>query len=365
MSELNTGTTAFATPPQAPPGRPRPFNAARAQALISGLLLLIIGGTCLGVDYLSRSSRVASWLMRSELRKWKQENLQYQHRIYFADFEDRLLLEELPQADYSTGGVYFLGASNIKVSIMPWLLDDELRRRTGNYGLSAARHSQQFQFLRLLVEHRGLAAAGDKTLIVLGLYHTTAVAVGDGDNAEYFASLFRRHGLYTYDPAGGMAPVALSDLERTIRIRKARCAGFLKALRTGGTRNSFKPARHNPEAYRQDRIKYMGPRWKEEMADQVAELDRMIAYIQAHNLRVMAVYLPLASWDNSLPYAAEYKRLTQAICQGRNVPVTDFSDLLADDKFHDSTHANYVGQQKLHQALLEIVKAHLHAVDGN
>ena len=191
----------------APPAPRRPFDPARAQVALAGLLLAIICGTCLSVDGLARSPAVAERLMRSELREWKAKGLQNQHKVFFIDFEDRLLLDELPKADYSRGGVYFLGASTVKVSIMPWVLGDELSWRVGNYGLSAATPDQQFQFLRYLVEHKGLAAGGDRNLVVLGLYYGTAVDAENRPNAEYFPQLFRRHGLYTYDTVDGIAPV--------------------------------------------------------------------------------------------------------------------------------------------------------------
>lgn len=341
------------------PGLRRPFNPAGAQACLTGLLLLIICGSCLGVDYFARSPLVAKWLMSSELREWKHKNLQHQHRMYFADFEDRLLLDELPQADFSKGGVYFIGASNVKVSIMPWLLSDNLRQRVGNYGFSASTPAQQFQFLRYLVEHKGLAVAGDKTLVVLGLFYGTAYTAEDRPNATFFEKLFGRHGLFTYTQADGIAPVPMSGLERTLRIEKVRCAGFLDALCHLGTKSSYKPTKHDPEAYRKYRIDFLGENWREGMSSQVAELGKMIAYLRARGVRVMVIYMPQATWHDSLPHPAEFRKQTESLCQACDIPIVDFSKLLADGDFYDSTHANYVGQHKLHQAMMEIVDRHL------
>lgn len=357
------------TPPPAATAAPlasprRPFHPSRAQVGLCGLLLVVICGACLAVDCLANSPRVAAWMMRRELREWKDKSLQYQHKIYFSDFEDRLLLEELPHTDFSQGGVYFFGASNVKVSIMPWNLSDDLRRRVGNYGLSASTPAQQSQFLHYLVEYKGLAEAGEKNLIVFGLFYGTAVNPEKRLNADYLPELFRRHGLFTYDPAEGIKPVPMSDLERTVRIEKARCAGFLAALRHGRTRSSFKPTKHDPEGYRQFRTQYMGDNWRQEMAVQTAEFGRLLDYLHDHHLRVMVIYMPLATWNDPMPQPEEFRRQTESLCRSRGVPIADFTRLLPDCDFYDSTHANYNGQQKLHQAMLEIVERHLRQVDG-
>jgi hypothetical protein len=306
------------------------------------------------VDLLARSGHLHERIQAKALARWQKTNSQYQYKLGFADDEDRLLLKEIPEADYSRGGVGFFGASNVRASIMVWALPADQRRLIHNYGLSSATYSQQFQFIRLLVEHEGLlAAGGDKTLIVLGLFYANAVIIENRPTRQYFPALFRRHGLYTYDPREGIQPVAMNPLRRFLLVEKARCGGLLNYDLDPVT-HVMPPGRHEPAKYQQYWTDYMGADWQQDLPRELDQLGRLIDYLHARGASVAAVSTPLGSWHRQLPYPAAFARQVAPLLAAKAVPVIDLTDLLADEEFNDSAHANYLGRQKLHAAMLDI-----------
>ena len=204
-------------------------SLAWTQTGISLVVLLAMLGTCGLIDLTARNGQLAGWVESRRLARWKQDNTTYQHALGFVDFENRLLIDEIPRADYCRGGVYFVGSSTVVMSLMSWELPPGQRELIHNYGISGASHAQQFHFIRYLVEHEGLlAAGGEKSLVVLGLFYGNAAPTESGVNGQYVADLFRGQGLFAYSDAGGIEPAAGSGLPRKLRFEKARCSNFLR-----------------------------------------------------------------------------------------------------------------------------------------
>ena len=352
----------------------------KTQVAISATLLIIVLLTCLGIDVFARRDQFSFEDRRQEV--WKRTNSQYQYLLGFSDFEERLLLDELPKADYSHGGVYFIGSSNLKVSLMSWELPPDLQGLIHNYATSNATHRQEFHFIRYLVEHEGLLeAGGEKTAIVLGLFYHSATDPKNQHlyDRDFFTELFNRYGMYTYSTEKGIIPVQMSRLERYLRIEKIRCSNYLQRLLNRievllhniilaplGKENKTENLRLKPtlapdiEEYHAHWHKAMGPDWEASMAIQMQELNRLIEYLQERKVHVSAFLLPLASWHHDLPYPEAYWKQVNAVCDARSVPLIDLTRLLADDEFNDSNHANYNGQQKLHAAMMDIALPLLH-----
>ena len=199
------------------------FVARRYQAITSLALLTVLVGTSLVTDLLARNRGLEKSLMSLSSEFAKKTNTVFSNTGNFIDFEDRVLLDEIPQADYSRGGVYFFGTSTMKWAFTTWDLPAEQKRFIGNYGIGASSHTDQLRLIQYLIEQRGFLTAGERDLVILGV----TFRLGRRDPPTgYFASLLRRHGLYTITPDERIVPVPMSAVERWLRIEKARSGGF-------------------------------------------------------------------------------------------------------------------------------------------
>ncbi|HYW80791.1 MAG TPA: SGNH/GDSL hydrolase family protein [Thermoguttaceae bacterium] len=351
-----------------------PSKTARVQTFVSLAVALAVLATCVGIDLLARNERLAGWVQSRRLRRWVAADSTYQHALGFVDFEHRLLLDEIPRADYSRGGVYFIGSSTVVMSLMTWELPTEWRELIHNYGISGADHTQQFHFVRHLVEHEGLlTAGGEKTTIVLGLFYGNAAPNEGGPNGRYIGELFRNQGLFRYDEVSGIQPVAMPDSERFVRYEKARCGNFLRRslYNSGlsgdlniGIRPDIRPTPNYTIRQRQEFWqRRMGADWTTTMAEQVDALARMVDYLQERNVRVLGVFLPMGSWQDELPYAEAYRHQVVQVCRKDSVPLIDLADLLEDKDFSDSVHFRCRGQRKLHARLTQIAVEQLGTAD--
>jgi len=341
-----------------------PMNA-RTQSLLSLAVALAVLGTCVGIDSLARNERLAGWVQSRRLARWEAADTTYQHAMGFVDFENRLLLDEIPRADYSRGGVYFVGSSTVVMSLMTWELPPERRGLIHNYGISGADHTQQFHFVRHLIENENLLeAGGDKTTIVLGLFYGNAAPTEQGPNGRYVGELFRSHGLFDYNPIDGIRPVAMSHARRLLLHEKARCGNFIRrSLYNAGLSGDFNigirpDIRPTPDYTIEQREEFwhhrMGDDWQSTMAEQVDALARMIDYLHDRDVRVLGLLMPMGSWHDELPYTDAYRRQVTNVCRENSVRLIDLAGLLNDEQFSDSVHFRCRGQRKLHGRLTEI-----------
>jgi hypothetical protein len=321
-----------------------------------GLLAFLIA-TVAALDLLAHNQALAGLLMRLDQQVNRIDKQRYSYEHYFPDFEDRLVYEELPSANYSKGGVYLIGTSNLKWATRFWDLPQEQRSLIHNYGIGASDHLQQFQLIRHLVEHENvLAAGGDKNMVILGTsYHST----GDGshDPNRFFASIWRRHGLYEYQASTGIAPVATSSIWPAVEIERVRIAGCVKSILYSAARQLGYHARvrmHDTDAYNRERTEWIGGNWKETMRDQVSQFEAMTDYLQRRGVRLVVVFLPLGTWEDKLPFERAYIESMTEVCRKKSVPTMDWSKLLDDEDFADSNHPNLYGVDKMQPKFLEI-----------
>jgi len=324
-------------------------------------MLFIAGVTA--IDRAAHSESISRLLVRldEEVNRVDRKRFSYEH--YFSDFEDRLINEELPAADYSRGGVYLIGTSNLKWATALWELPEEQRRLVHNYGIGGSDHVQHFQLIRHLVEHEGfLAAGGSKTLIILGAsYHATGDGINDVNG--FFPSIWERHGEYSYTVEQGITPIATNPLRRYVHFERIRMAGFLRSVTyTAARQLGYHTAvrRHEPAAYKADRTEWLGPRWQENMQRQVQAFEEMARYLRARDVRLVVAFLPIGSWDRDLPFARTYMDQMREACERNSVRVLDWSDALTDDDFADSNHPNLYGVDKLQPLFMDVALPFLH-----
>ncbi|HKQ97536.1 MAG TPA: SGNH/GDSL hydrolase family protein, partial [Candidatus Polarisedimenticolia bacterium] len=264
-------------------------------------------------------------------------------------------------------GVYFFGASNLKWALRTWELPADERARVGNYGIGAINHAFELQFLRFLVEQRGLGRKGDsRTTVVVGAFWGNAL---DFPAESYFAPLWRRHGLYTYDPATGIADAPLGPVARQYRVEKARCAGLI-----GGNMNRVARAvalglgqpldpterMKDPAEVRAWILAHWGNLgWSDATAGQVRALAELLDYLTARRIGVRIALLPRRAAFDEVPLDPAYREAVTALAAAKNVPLTDLSSLLTEDDYWDINHYNARGLEKTNAALMAIARDEL------
>lgn len=327
--------------------------------LAASLLLMVVASTAIALDSLAHNERLASWLAHESEEYCRKTKTTFWNDGYFADIEDRLLNEELPAADYSKGGVYLMGASNLRAATKFWELPPEQRALIHNYAISRSSHSDVFQFLHYLVDQRGmLRAGGGKTMIILGVSYGEIQYQNDPE--EYFAKLWERHGLYHCSAEKGITPVPVNPLWHFVHFERVRIAGCLDKL-SGSVIHQIRSYRgikpqnkHGEDFYELRPHLYSEQTWNKSLHDQMEDFDRMLGFLNACNVHVAVVILPYGSWEDKWTFKNAYTAEITAVCNSNQIPLYDWSGRLEDDDFQDSSHLNVIGAEKLQPAFLEI-----------
>ena len=200
-------------------------NLRRTQIAVSLGLLLTVAASCGVVALVAHSRRLEAWLTARDVALFRDGKEHMSGRSNRLDFEDRWILEALPSADRSRGGVFFFGTSTMKWGLATWDIPADLRPLVGNYGIGATDHEMQFQLIRFLVEQNHLLqAGGEKVHVVLGLYWS----MGQYWRPQgFFGPLWERYGLYAYDPELGPRQATGNPLILSIKRERARCSSFI------------------------------------------------------------------------------------------------------------------------------------------
>lgn len=333
------------------------LNGRSAQTIASAWLLALLVGILLLTDLLARD-RVLERLLTTGSRSLAEQN----HTVFsytgnFIDFEERLMLDEIPMADYSKGGAYFFGTSNMKWAFQTWDLPADQRQHVANYGIGGSNHADQLQFIRYLIDYKGFLSGGARDLVVLGVsFHLAHV---DGPMGGYWATLLRRRGLYSVSNDGRIAPALVGSLERWLRIEQARCTGFiwnLGRLAQGWVIASLglsRPVTHNGEKYRQGWREFMGPRWEKNLDEAMVSLRENISLVQSKQAKVEVVLLPQGTWMAQLPFGSRYDEAVRAVCKETATPLIDLSNALHDDDFVNSNHLTVQGQERFRNLMMD------------
>ena len=327
------------------------FGLRRSQTIASLGLLAVLVAACLMSDLAARHRGLERWFMAESTVLAEKNGTIFSDTGNFIDFEDRLLLDEIPNADFSQGGVYFFGSSNTKWAFTTWDLPAVQKQFIGNYGIGAASHTIQLRLIRYLIDQRGFLTAGDKDLVILGVsFHLAHI---DDPSSGFFVSLLRRHGLYTITSDGRVTTVPMSFVERWLRIEKARSAGLFWNI--GRLAKSWLAAHYGwsirapprllstPDAL----LGFMGgAQWQQNMDAQVEQLRETIQLVRSHHAQVAVMLLPQGTWMDELPYKPRYEAMVRALCQSTSTPLIDYSRAIPDDDFADSNHLTVEGQEK-------------------
>jgi hypothetical protein len=337
------------------------------QSAAGALLLVAVLATLAGVDGLSRSEALREWTDRIQYGLFASGQQIFLNRGSFLEFEDRLILEELPSAEHARGGVFFLGSSNLKWGLALWELSEAQRAGVHNYGIGASNHASLFHFTKFLFEQQGLdRAPPDRTLFVLGLSAQGAFM----ERSRYFEALWSRYGLYRYDPERGISVVERSRCGELFAAEKARLVSFI-----GGVLNQIGrvlaarfglPLAPGAGAQSPRSLERMAAAFEVEkprgrMERQLGQLERLLDYLEERGVAVALVQLPERSLVREKSLPRSHREALREIAGQRRLRFADLSALLRDDEFLDLNHANVAGLPKVHAALLGVAEAHFRA----
>ena len=348
------------------PTTPRESAGGKIGSQIAFLMFSIVGGTCLILAGMANSQPIRDWIRNAawEQANWKKGIPLFCFNDHFLDSEDRLLHEELPSADFSRGGVYFLGASSVTWALKLWDLPLECRPLIRNFSMIGTNHADQYDLVRFLVEQKGLLeAGGEKTLMIFGVsYHSTHNArVKESGPGEGFVRLWTRHGCYTVEPDGSIHVSGLSGPARTIVLERTKITGLMKEL-VNIAYTPFKRTRvQSPQFYNQAWTQVMEANydWNDKIQVDVAAFARMVDYLRSRNAKVVVLRMPQGSWEKNVPFDSAYIQQMGKVCDSAGVKMYNFSRLVDDDDFADSVHLSPSGVEKFQRAVMGICLDHL------
>lgn len=314
------------------------------------------------LDLLTRNRSLAEWIDRKNEESCRQTRNTLVHLGWLQTPEEAWIYEGIPQTDFSKGGVYFFGSSLVQFSTKLWELPPDLQALIHNCGMPACNQKSELVWLRYLIEQTAiLKAGGDKTLVVLGTSYHNAFYPRESIPAP-FANALERHGLFACDSHQGIRPLPVNAISKFMDFEETRQAAcmtrfrdlFLHQLTRWRHHGTEPPRRQDPALYADWRRQQMGPDWKKEIDETIPVFRQTIDYLRARHVQVRVVLMPCGSWEKGLPYDSEYRRQVTALCAEDQIPVSDWSGLLSNEDFADSTHPNIFGTEKTHAAFLDI-----------
>ena len=321
-------------------------------------MLLVCGGICAAVDQAAHSQRVFKWLEDRALADSRKQGQPFVRTGNFRDYFDTLMLDELPGADYSRGGVYFFGSSNVLYCADFADLPPDQVRLIHNYAFPGADPGEILQFIRYLVERRGFLAAGaEKTCAVVCLGQDDMVQSTPEEQGAggFFPAYLKSSSFYQYDPVDGIRDAPLTSWNYFAKLRRARWRGLMQRLGRsleGAPRRQIDMKALREQAERAKTSASYKPL-------ELAELERLMVYLKSRNVDVRFLFMPMGSWNDGTPVHEAFISKTSAICAAKGIPVIDLGQLLSDDQFMDFHHANLEGAQKVKNVLVDVALKYL------
>ena len=327
-------------------------------------MLLIVFAILFGLELLANSPKVTSWMRRQYWSLAKETRTVFSLTDHYIDFEDRLIHDEIAHADYSRGGVYFLGSSVLKWAFATWDLPAEEQRLIHNYGIGHTTSKIHLDLIRLLVEQEGLLRAGsDKTLIVFGLNYFSV-----GYTGEFYYSIWNRHSLFKVDRDGTIRRTGLNRFVQAVLLERTKIPGIAKEffeiarlwayklrIKMGVSRTRLEGL----QTYTQRGRELLSESWKEKVAAETANLSETMDYLQERKVPFAVILMPHGSWEKRLPWKQVFNDSVSALCHSRGVRLYDFSSLVSDDDFADPLHLAPTGVEKFRDAIMPICLEHL------
>lgn len=334
----------------------------------AALMFAAVAGTCLGLvalvetPWVNDAIRDAAWRQAA----WKKQIPLFCFYRHYLSSEDRLIHEDLPVSDFSHGGVYLVGASNVAWSLKSWDLDPYVRPWFHNFAMGGANQGDEFGVLRYLVEHRGLLEGGrSKSLVVFGVsYHSSSsnVLIPKREDPLMIRGYWQRHKFYAVDDDGTIRRTPRAPLYEKIILERVKLTGVVKEL-VNLVYTPFKAVRVLDAKASQDHWNsVMGDQWKRKIDFEVGGFGCSADYLLEGGAKVAVVRMPQCSWDHGTKYEEALVSGMKKACEERGIPIYDFSRLVPDDQFADSVHLTTDGMATFAAALVPIGVEHLESI---
>lgn len=333
---------------------PRPAHSLRRfQAMVACIILLVFLAPYVFICLWARSDTLARWESRRLMDREDRAGLIRMNVGNYYDAGDKMLLHDLPSADYSHPGVFVMGASSAIYCLDDYGLPPEEAKYIHTYGIYSLNHHQLFQLTQWLNDYWGLfKAGGDNNMIMIGLAYSNCV---EPPNAgTYFPYYFKRSGVFDYDYDRGIRLVPMSPIERFVHLEDARARSVVHRWMEDPElipRHAFSPA-----TYRDACVKRMGPDWAPVMGREIADLGRELDYLEAHHVHVIVFRVPEGSWNAGIPARDRYVRESDRILAERGMKAIDMTHLCPDSDFNDPVHLRPSGTRKTEAVLLPLAR---------
>ena len=337
-----------------------PVPSIREAAVIQlSVSMAVLAGIALTVAFGIYMTSRDDILLARRHEEWKRSGQgMFRDGGFYGDSAERLLYTTLPAADFSRPGAYLIGASTIETAVDP--LDQVEAERVGiyNYAQHAQTFTQEFHFLRYLVESEGFLKFGaDKPHLLIGLCFSDAL-YEHTIKGDVWGAIYTRLGMFTYDPVAGVHQAEMPALRRIVRINQIRAHVFWRwafdELSSAITRVFIPlPPKESDPNPAKTWLATFGNDWRSGMGKEFAQLDAMIDYLRAHQVDFKVFYMPTKSWCRAFEPAQVYRQDVLALLARKGVPLSDLSDALPDEDFADSTHIRYSGTKKIGPIILD------------
>jgi hypothetical protein len=340
---------------------------ARISSRISLLMFCCVAGTCLSLSALARSETVKHWI---RLRAWNEAGSKkiipyFSFTDHFPDTADRVIHVDIPGADFSRGGVYVTGASDMTWAVRAWEAPIEARSLFHNFAIRGMNSADEFDVFRFLVERRGLlAAGGKKSLVIIGVsYHRAATARMKADQVGgAFSQLWTRYGCYSLESGGAIHERKSATLDRGLRLARAQLTGLLHEIVGLVIERLKSPRVLDGDSYNAQWKQLIGENWNEKLHAEVRAFTQLVEYLRSRNVKVVTLRMPAGSWESKMPFEASYIAEIRKTCEKYGVEIIDCSKLLDDDDFANSNHFTTSGIEKFEYRVFQIGLDHLRSV---
>jgi hypothetical protein len=320
------------------------FQSVVSVGLIGLFLMLFLVG-----DWASHTPWVSDAFDRRELALNSDGLGYYVQRGAFFDEVDYLWYHILDTADYSRGGVYLFGSSNAMHGLDEWTLPPEQAAVIHNYGFAGANPREMTQFVRYLIDRRGLLKAGPgKQMFIFGF---SFYDVEGGGIESYFPAGVARSGIYRYDPDQGIVDLPLSPATRFFNVERARTRSV--ALRVLLGQRHIPANTLNVPEFRQHVLERMSPQWQTDLPVQMREINRLLDDLGQSHVQIMGVLLPVGSWGADIPVRTAYENQLREVFVAHSLPLIDCTALVPDTEFCDPYHVNAKGAARIQGILVD------------
>jgi len=325
----------------------------------SGLCALVLLAVLLPLAIAQAAVRSDWVLLPFNLAKWKATNGLYYDKRFYGDDSDRFMFDDLPAADFSHGGVCFIGSSTLRYTVCRYELPPDLRPLIQNCAVSASNYSQQRQLLQFLLDHRGMRHSGrGRSLVLIQLYFFNATHYNAFRN-EIWHDRWIRDGLYTFDNNGALQDLPLNPLQRGARLAQLRDDKFWawanRAVR--GRMNDVRPVLSlTREQIYSNTMEALNPDWSAGMDLELQQLAGTLDDLDAAGVKVVPLFFPIPTWFDGFAPNTKYRTGVDAVLRNRGLTPLDLSRALPDSDFADSVHLTYTGVHKIRPILIDVAE---------